>query len=171
MRGFLPALALLALYVFSLGCWIVWQGDPGPERRAALTRGAITYCWETSSTWRFVGRAGWTLGSNMIVNGRRVRWIGMGVSDSGPIWSWSRVREAEWSVVVEAGTVRVPLVYPTLLAALAPAIILLIRWKRQRPAWACARCGYDLRAVTAGICPECGAQPIHPIHSSTVVRQ
>jgi hypothetical protein len=31
-------------------------------------------------------------------------------------------------------------------------------WGRGAPAWACARCGYDLRGIKGGVCPECGKQ-------------
>lgn len=32
-------------------------------------------------------------------------------------------------------------------------------WRARRgPAWACRRCGYDLRGITGGVCPECGGE-------------
>ncbi|MEZ6235450.1 MAG: hypothetical protein R3B68_14785 [Phycisphaerales bacterium] len=48
----------------------------------------------------------------------------------------------------------------TALALLAAPIVFpwrpLARVARRRPAWQCQACGYDLRGIPAGVCPECG---------------
>jgi hypothetical protein len=48
----------------------------------------------------------------------------------------------------------------TLFAAYPVVVFGRVLWKRT-PAWRrrhglCARCGYDLRGNTSGVCPECG---------------
>jgi hypothetical protein len=161
LRGFLPSLLLLALWVFSLGTWILWQGAPTPElRRATLSQGAITYCWYTPGTWRVYGHCDRPIGFDIFLNGRRPTWYA-----SEPLWKWGRGAELvwdpslAWKPVIEAGAIQIPVFYLAILAAippLKPVVRMGIRACR-RPPWACSRCGYDLRAATHTVCPECGS--------------
>ena len=47
-----------------------------------------------------------------------------------------------------------PLWFPLLLIA-APTALLWYTDRRAKP-WQCAKCRYDLRGITATVCPECG---------------
>lgn len=51
------------------------------------------------------------------------------------------------------------IVASALLAVTVLPWIGLARLLRKRPDWQCQSCGYDLRGLPAGVCPECGMAP------------
>ncbi len=51
--------------------------------------------------------------------------------------------------------VRAPLWIPVVVFGL-PTLGYWVVLVRRRPAWACQRCGYDLRGIKGEECPECG---------------
>ncbi len=66
---------------------------------------------------------------------------------------WPRVlwTDPDWLLVV-------PLWIPTGLCGVAAGASWW-RWWRRKQASACVRCGYDLRGLPSGVCPECGHCP------------
>jgi hypothetical protein len=75
---------------------------------------------------------------------------------AGPVGP--RARLAPWLLTHPYVAYAVP--YWVVLAATAPpgviAVVRVARGSRRRRRGLCAACGYDLRATTAGRCPECG---------------
>lgn len=151
LRGFLSAVLLLILWVFSMGCHLLWFGVPPVEPRANLGRGCVLVCWQTKATWHLIGAPTTLLGLNLNVNGVRLTWYA-----SEPLWDVSYVKDVDLNLIIKAGVVQLPLFYLVLLAATLPAILYIWRRTRLQP-WQCIKCRYDLRNSTGlARCPECG---------------
>jgi DNA-directed RNA polymerase subunit RPC12/RpoP len=149
MRGFFPAVFFGVLWVFSTASWILWFGSGPTQPRALLGRGIAGFNWNSTGTWRGVGQSRWKVGNWLTKKGVPVTWH---VSMSG--WSPSNFR-VQWLPVIIPGTVQIPLWIPMAICLVPPIGFAWVR-ARRRPEWACAACGYDLRASPGDLCPECG---------------
>lgn len=150
-RSFLPAVGLLVLWVIAAGTHLLWFGAPPVEPRANLGRGCVLVCWETKATWHLIGAPTTLLGRNLNINGVPLTWYA-----GNPLWDISQLKDADFKLIIKAGVVQLPLLYPVVIAAIVP--ILTSLWQRsQREPWQCTHCRYDLRN-TPGVlrCPECG---------------
>lgn len=81
-----------------------------------------------------------------------------GGADPPPAWEWAGIEYRGWvNGRQRAGALSVPVWMVVAATAVAPfaAILGMMRQARRRRSGCCRRCGYDLRASTAG-CPECG---------------
>jgi hypothetical protein len=156
MRGYLPSVLLILVGLSSSRWAFMWQGAPGPERRAMVNRGAFIYCWATNSTWCWTAPARWTLGSNYHQGRNHKIWR----VKFELMWTYwpPDLDEALWPIVLQAGHVQVPVVYIAILTA-APAFAARFVRKRREP-WMCPSCRYDRRGLPPGAaCPECGGLP------------
>ncbi|MCC6661142.1 MAG: hypothetical protein IT437_09680 [Phycisphaerales bacterium] len=155
LRGFLPAAAMMVLWVVSTQTWTVAQfGGPsvaaGPPR-FGIGRGVFIINWGWPKGRMWLGPAGWSLG--VLTNG-----------PNGPAkpsfvvsrqrWAWS---ELDWVPEVGPGHIKIPLAGLALFLALPPAGLLAWRRTRRLPG-ECTACGYDLRGIAEGACPECGTR-------------
>ena len=151
VRGFLPVVLLLVLWVFFMGSWIGWCGVPPVEPRAVLGAGCVHVDWETATTWHVIGTPTWWLGTNFTINGTRAVWHAR-----QPLWDISQALTTDFKLIVKAGQVQLPLFYPAILAAVLAAGLDYRRRARHQP-WRCTHCLYDLRnSAKAARCPECG---------------
>jgi hypothetical protein len=157
MRGFLPAVLVLLLGVFSAGAWILWVGrgplTPASPPRAVLGRGVLLVNWGDPTMRRWIGGQGWHLGVMIDVAGKPMS----GWFVSRPIWSVSRLAGASCALEIHPRHVKIPLLWAWAVFAAPPAgVMLWRRLRRKPPEFACRGCGYDLRGSAGGVCPECG---------------
>lgn len=152
MRGWLLPILVLALWVFSSGSYIIWQGKGTNQPRASLSNGVITFCRYPTSWWPTFGHVTRTLGTGLSINGK---WVTFFVAP--PLWSASRWSDIRWLPASMPGHIHVPVFYFAPLAAIVPLLIARAR-RRRRRAGLCIRCGYDLDGLTTARCPECGAE-------------
>jgi hypothetical protein len=109
------------------GSLIVSNGDL-PFTKSHVGMVTLGYMYKAGLTW--------------IWNSPASAWQVLG---SRNIWEWYFFKEQ----------VQVQL-FPIAAVLLAPWA--LRRWVfKERPEWACQKCGYDLRGKAEGPCPECGA--------------
>jgi len=149
LRGFLPALILFAIWVFSLGAIIVWHALDGIHHRAALGHGSVIFEWGMLGSTSGIGTPSWLIGGAGNTHDEPRHWY------FTSWWDVENVRLAAFRFVIQPGHLELSLLYPALLAAIPPAIS-LYRASRRKPPGSCVKCGYDLSAST-GICPECGS--------------
>ncbi len=151
LRGFLPALLLFGLWVFSLGAIIVWHRLDAASRCAAIGHGSIIVQWGMQGGTGGFGTPSWGIGSP-------------GATFLGPPrhwyftswWDAQNVRLAAFRLVVQPGYIEVSLLYSALVSAVWPAIR-LYRVLRRKPPGSCVKCGYDLSGLVGETCPECGS--------------
>jgi ribosomal protein S27AE len=67
-----------------------------------------------------------------------------------PGWRW---RGGDGWFADGSGAWAVPLWMPGVALGLGWAVLA----KARREDWECGRCGYDVRGLAGGVCPECGA--------------
>jgi hypothetical protein len=165
MRGFLPAVLVLLLGLFSAGSWVLWVGPgkltPTSPPRAVLTRGVLLVNCGDPTMRRWIGGRTWHLGVMIDSAGNpKLGWF-----VSRPVWSASRLKDVVFTLEVHPHHVKIPLLWAWAVLAAPPAgVMLWRRWRRRPPEYACRGCGYDLRGMPAGgsgggVCPECGAAP------------
>ena len=156
LRGFLPSILALLAAAFSTGTWIVWQGRGTVPFRAVYGGGFIMIAWHDPSrqpmaTW--IGPRTWYL--SIMLDGKTMQpkpcWY-----FQKPIWSTKNWRFENALRIHPAGELEIPL-FPLACLLAAPPIARLV-WRYFNPfrePWQC-RCGYDLRGIPSGSCPECG---------------
>lgn len=150
LRGFLPALLMLLLWIFSTGMWLLWFSTAPNKLRACFGQGFLMVNWNSTSTWRGIGSVKLNLGMNFTVKGVLVTWYA-----NNPLWSFSVAMRTDPRLVIRPGHIQIPIYSFALLFAIPPTIH-WIRRRRQIEPWQCRSCRYDLRHMTAPQCPECG---------------
>ena len=150
-------IALLALCGFFLLVWMVsarWAVvhesadhtvEPSWVRFISLSEGAIK-----CSTW--TGKR-----SDMQITMIPTPGWSAHTQSWSPGLEWPKMQDGQMILsgfVVQVRSVSLPLWLPLAIAAMVTAGV----WVRGRkhPPGHCARCGYDLREIESGRCPECG---------------
>ncbi len=150
LHGYLPALAVVVAWVFSLLVWIIWQGEGAAPVRGAFGKGIIAVDWRLGpNPDRGFGRSDWTLGVMTDRDGKpKPGWVLM----TKP---WKPL-EWEWDPQVHPGHIKVPILPFAVLLSVPPLLATWMR-SRRRERYQCQACGYDLRGSSGAVCPECGA--------------
>lgn len=150
-RGFGPAIAILAVWVWSIFTWNLFQFAGGSDPlRMVIGRGVVAADWgRRTSSASGLGTVQWELGIMIDESGRPLPGAWFMHVPAMP-WQWPDL-DAE----LQSGHLKIPLIYPALAATAAAGIAAWLRARRPPP-WACKACGYDLRGSAGGSCPECG---------------
>ena len=84
---------------------------------------------------------------------------GVSIPSAGWTFQWlPSVPNLSWRMIWYPGSrgYVLPLLAPLLLTGVGYVVIVIVRAKRRRQAHMCSCCGYDLRRLRSGVCPECG---------------
>jgi len=116
---------------------------PVGERDLLIESGLILIYWDHSDTTFYY--------SSFI---EKIRWNGFGVEwPNTGYW-----RSAHFGVI--GLYLKVPF-WLVLLPAIVLTAFLFYRDRRSSPAGHCQHCGYDIRGIKSGICPECGKKKVY----------
>lgn len=142
--SFLPAAVALVPAILAPFVWVLWMRPPPATFRMVWGKGVILANWGNGPPAG--ARVDWTLGSGLMdSNGTPIPFFAV----------WASSPAMDWDAEIQRGHVKVPLIY---VAAILAAPPLYGAWRRSRtkPPGACQKCGYDLRARSGPLCPECG---------------